>query len=141
MKISRNPTDETVEINLIPLIDILLVIVIFLVVNTTFVKQSQLSVQLPGTETAQPNQSDQKPIVIAVGRDGNYDWNGQLIASEQGLRNEITLYLSALDRTALENLTAVIEADAAATHQSVVTVMDILASLGVARVSIATSTQ
>ncbi|MDX1668731.1 MAG: biopolymer transporter ExbD [Limnobacter sp.] len=141
MKISRNQTDENVEINLIPLIDILLVIVIFLVVNTTFVKQSQLTVQLPGTETAQPSQPDQEPLVIAVGRDGNYSWNQQLIASEQQLRTELTLFLSSMDTTALENLSAVIEADAAATHQSVVSVMDILASLGIVRVSIATASR
>lgn len=139
MRISQKTADETPEINLIPLIDILLVIVIFLVVNTTFIKQSELKVQLPGTNEAQVSDTKTDPLVITVGRDGNYGFNQKFISEESNLRKELTLFMASVQNDPNNELKAVIEADAAATHQSVVTVMDILASLGIARVSIATA--
>jgi biopolymer transport protein ExbD len=140
MRILRNSSDDdTPEINLIPLIDILLVIVIFLVVNTTFIKQSELNVQLPGAESNLKTDPTSEPLIISVGRDGNYGFNQKFIADEVRLRNEITLFMASVQNTPDNELRAVIEADASATHQSVVTVMDILSSLGISRVSIATA--
>lgn len=139
MRILQKSAEENLEINLIPLIDILLVIVIFLVVNTTFIKKSELNVQLPGTDAAQTNDSSLDPLVITVGRDGNYGFNQKLIYEESNLRRELTLHMASLQSSPNDEIRAIIEADGAATHQSVVTVMDILSSLGIARVSIATA--
>lgn len=138
MKIKRNHTAGfEPEINLIPLIDILLVIVIFLVVSSTFVRQSQLRVELPGTQNSKTEPANQDVLRIRVGKDGNYTLNAQDLLTEKTLKEAIVQTLATKpDNT---DQKAVIEADAVATHQSVVTAMDILASLGVVRVSIATA--
>lgn len=137
MRIKRISSTEAPDINLIPLIDVLLVIVIFLVVSTTFMQPSQLEVDLPGTQSAQENTTPPDALRIRVGRDGNYALGSQRVLNEAQLRNELSKTLSA--RQTGQEQRAIVEADAAATHQSVVLVMDMLASLGVARVSIATA--
>jgi biopolymer transport protein ExbD len=137
VKIKRIDQTPAPEINLIPLIDILLVIVIFLVVSSTFIRQSQLRVELPGTQNGKTEQKQDNVLRIRIGKDGNYALGNQGLLNEQSLRIELTKTLSTLPED--NEHKAIIEADAMATHQSVVTVMDILASLGVARVSIATT--
>lgn len=137
MRIKRTTSTEAPDINLIPLIDVLLVIVIFLVVSTTFMQPSQLEVDLPGTQSAKEDPQATEALRIRVGRDGNYALGSQGVLTETQLRTELGKAVSA--KPAGEELRAIVEADAAATHQSVVLVMDMLASLGVARVSIATS--
>lgn len=137
MRIKRISSTEAPDINLIPLIDVLLVIVIFLVVSTTFMQPSQLEVDLPGTQSAKENTPPPEALRIRVGRDGNYALGNQAILNQTQLRSELGKILSG--KPAGEEQRAIIEADAAATHQSVVQVMDMLASLGIARVSIATA--
>ena len=137
MRIKRTTSTEAPDINLIPLIDVLLVIVIFLVVSTTFMQPSALEVDLPGTQSAKEDNTQEQALRIRVGRDGNFAFGNQGILSEIQLRQELTKALAAGD--AGGDRRAIVEADAAATHQSVVLVMDMLASLGVARVSIATA--
>lgn len=137
MRIKRSSTTEAPDINLIPLIDVLLVIVIFLVVSTTFMQPSQLEVDLPGTQSAKEDNAPPDALRIRIGRDGNYAFGNQGVLNESDLRRELTKTLSAVQ--AGSERRAIVEADAAATHQSVVVVMDMLASLGVARVSIATA--
>ena len=137
MRIKRTTSTEAPDINLIPLIDVLLVIVIFLVVSTTFMQPSQLEVDLPGTQTAKEDTTPPEALRIRVGRDGNYALGSQGVLTETQLRAELSKAISAMP--AGQDRRAVVEADAAATHQSVVLVMDMLASLGVAKVSIATA--
>ena len=137
MRIKRISASEAPDINLIPLIDVLLVIVIFLVVSTTFMQPSQLEVDLPGTQSAKEEDTPPKTLRIRIGRDGNYALGSKGVLSETELRRELNKAMSA-DKTGAEKR-AIVEADSAATHQSVVVVMDMLASLGVARVSIATA--
>jgi biopolymer transport protein ExbD len=137
LRIKRTTSTEAPDINLIPLIDVLLVIVIFLVVSTTFMQPSQLEVDLPGTRSAQEDARPPEALRIRVGRDGNYALGAQGVLTETQLRTELSKVLSA--KPASEERRAIVEADAAATHQSVVMVMDMLASLGVAKVSIATA--
>ncbi len=123
---------------MIPLVDVLLVIVIFLVVNTTFVQKSQLNVELPGTNSAQASTEKTPSLTIRVSQDGNFDFEGQLILGETALKQALSQAIQRLN-TDKNQLRAIIEADASSTHQSVVSVMDVLADLGVAKVSIATS--
>lgn len=138
MKIRRRIDTDPPEINLIPMIDILLVIVIFLVVSTSFVRQSQLKVELPGVNQKQASEEAQEPLRIRIGKDGNYSLGSQSFDSEKTLKQALSVELSKPDLKK-DELKAILEADATATHQSVVTVMDMLASLGVSRVSIATA--
>lgn len=137
MRIKRTNSTEAPDINLIPLIDVLLVIVIFLVVSTTFMQPSALEVDLPGTQSASEDNTPPEALRIRVGRDGNFALGNQGILNEIQLRQEVTKALAA--GAAGDKRRAIVEADAAATHQSVVVVMDMLASLGVSRVSIATA--
>ena len=137
LRIKRTTSTEAPDINLIPLIDVLLVIVIFLVVSTTFMQPSALEVDLPGTQSAKENETPPQALRIRIGRDGNFAFGNEGILTETQLRQALTKALAASD--ASDERRAIVEADAAATHQSVVVVMDMLASLGVARVSIATA--
>jgi len=137
LRIKRTNSTEAPDINLIPLIDVLLVIVIFLVVSTTFMQPSALEVDLPGTQSASEDNTPPEALRIRVGRDGNFALGNQGILNEIQLRQEVTKALAA--GAAGDKRRAIVEADAAATHQSVVVVMDMLASLGVSRVSIATA--
>lgn len=138
MKIRRTNTTEAPDINFIPLIDVLLVIVIFLVCTTTFIRKSQLNVELPGTQSTKQQQTDD-PLVIRIGKDGNYATPNSGLLNASQLQQEI--------RTSIKNKgnnpeqRAVLEADSQATHQSVVTAMDILAAEGISRVSIATASK
>ena len=138
MKLRRLDTGEPPDINFIPLIDVLLVIVIFLVCTTSFVRQSQLKVELPGTRSAETAKTDDSVLRIRVGVDGNFTVDQSAVLDANGLRRELKSALTKLG-TGPATARAVIEADSKASHQSVVVAMDALASQGVARVSIATA--
>ena len=120
MNFQRGRRHEELEMNLVPLIDVLLVIIIFLVVSATFSRTSELQINLP---TAEANSPLDKPLVITVEVDasGRYMVNGNAV---QGA--EISAIASALTKAAGDGKepTIVINADAKATHQSVVNVME-----------------
>ena len=121
MNFQRGRRHEELEMNLVPLIDVLLVIIIFLVVSATFSRTSELQINL---HTAEANSPLNKPLVITVEVDasGRYMVNGNEV---QGA--EISTIASALTKAAgdsKEEPTIVINADAKATHQSVVNVME-----------------
>ena len=106
--------------NLVPLIDVLLVIIIFLVVSATFSRTSELQINLPTAEASSPQD---KPLVITVEVDasGRYMVNGNAVEGA-----EVSAIASALTKAAGDGKepTIVINADAKATHQSVVNVME-----------------
>jgi biopolymer transport protein ExbD len=137
MKIQRDTTLEAPDINFIPLIDVLLVIVIFLVVTTTYVRQSQLKVELPGTQNAQQQNSQAPALLIRIGRDGNYALEGSGVLNAAELQNRLQTQWANLPNKKEQRV--LLEADSAASHQAVVTAMDVLAKLGIARVGIATA--
>ena len=120
MNFQRGRRHEELEMNLVPLIDVLLVIIIFLVVSATFSRTSELQINLP---TAEANSPQDKPLVITVEVDasGRYMVNGNAVEGA-----EISAIASALTKAAGDGKepTIVINADAKATHQSVVNVME-----------------
>ena len=121
MNFQRGRRHEELEMNLVPLIDVLLVIIIFLVVSATFSRTSELQINLPTAEASSPQD---KPLLITVEVDaaGRYMVNGNEV---QGA--EVSAIASALTKAAgdsKEEPTIVINADAKATHQSVVNVME-----------------
>ncbi|MDN3452737.1 MULTISPECIES: biopolymer transporter ExbD [unclassified Psychrobacter] len=130
----RKPTVEPLEINLTPMIDCLLFLIIFLLLATSFNHFSRLNIILPEAEgvalTEQKNS-----IEVAVQEDGSYLVNGITLASS----NEAEL-TSMLQQEAGSNrdMLFVIAADANATHQSVVRVMDIAGKLGFLNLNIST---
>ncbi len=119
MNFQRGKSHEEPEINFIPLIDVLLVIIIFLIVNATFSRNSELQINLP---TAEANTPEDKPLVINVDIDaaGNY-----MVESKQAGASvdEIAAALKAAVGGGKEP-TIIINADAKSTHQSVVNVME-----------------
>ena len=120
MNFQRGRRNEDLEINLVPLIDVLLVIIIFLVVSATFSRLSELQINLPTADASAPQD---KPVVITVGVDvgGRYIVN-DIEVTERSVE-AVSLALRKAAGTAKEP-TIVINADANATHQSVVNVME-----------------
>ena len=126
---------EEPEIILIPLIDILLMLLIFFIATTSFDKSAELGVELP---KAVSKLAEQKPDVIEVAIDveGRYYINKQQLAnSSLDTVKKALATIMAGDK----NRPLIISADAKATHQSVVTVMDAARQLGLVRLSIATT--
>lgn len=120
MNFQRGRAHEELEINLVPLIDVLLVIIIFLIVSATFARTSELQINLPTADASSPVD---KPLVITVEVDagGRYMVNGNEVAG-----GDVGQIASALTKAAGNGKepTIVISADAKATHQSVVNVME-----------------
>ena len=120
MNFQRGRRHEELEMNLVPLIDVLLVIIIFLVVSATFSRTSELQINLP---TAEANSPQDKPIVITV----EVDATGRYMVNSKALDSaDVTSIASALTKAAGDGKepTIVINADAKTTHQSVINVME-----------------
>lgn len=130
---SRGERDE-LDINLIPLIDVLLVILIFLAATTSFARFTQLKVTLP---QASMEQDTPPALEVAVSQDGRYALNGTLIDVSTPPEIADALRQAAAGKT--EPL-VVINADAQATHQSVINVMEAARLAGIGRVNFAAQT-
>ena len=122
------------EINLIPFIDILLVVLIFLMLTTTYSKFTELQVNLPVADAQVPKQNPRE-VVVAVGADGRYSINKQVL--EGAGVDALTRVLSLAAQDSRETV-IVISADAAATHQSVINVMDAARRAGLVQITFAT---
>jgi biopolymer transport protein ExbD len=122
------------EINLIPFIDVLLVILIFLMLTTTYSKFTELQVNLPVAD-AEQQRSNPKEVVVAVGSDGRYAINKEVLEGAG-----VDTLTNALARAAQDSkeVVVIISADAAATHQSVINVMDAARRAGLVQVTFAT---
>ncbi|MFW5431726.1 MAG: ExbD/TolR family protein [Methylophilaceae bacterium] len=119
MNFQRGRNHEELEINFIPLIDVLLVIIIFLIVNATFSRTSELQINLP---TAEANTPEDKPAVITV----DIDAQGRYMVDAKEAGSSVEEISNAL-RAAVgdaKDPTIVINADAKTTHQTVVNVME-----------------
>ncbi|MEO6185000.1 MAG: biopolymer transporter ExbD [Steroidobacteraceae bacterium] len=131
----RSRRTEDPEINLISLIDVLLILVIFFMLSSTFVDEGRLRVQLPSaTEQPQVGRGSER-IVVTVTQAGSYRVN------ERELMNSCRETLQrAVAAVAGESRTVrvVLRADGRATHQSVVTAMDVLGRMGFSQLDVAT---
>ena len=131
----RPGSREEPEINLIPFIDILLVILIFLVLTTTYSKYTELQVNLPVADAEAPRQNPRE-IVVSVGSDGRYAVDRLVLDPSGGVEALTTaLQQAAADR---KDPVIVISADAAAAHQSVINVMDAARRAGLVQITFAT---
>ena len=134
MKLSLRPRVEP-EVNLTSLIDVVLLLLIFFMVSTSFVKQSQIAISLPEAESAVVVEEVPDQIYIMITETGTFLVNGrELINSRpETIRN-------ALQKVADgdNSLPLTISADANAKHQDVVTAMDVAGRLGFVHISIAT---
>jgi biopolymer transport protein ExbD len=122
------------EINLIAFIDILLVVVIFLVLTTTYSKYTELKVNLPVADAEAPKQNPRE-VVVVVGADGRYAVNRRVLEGSSVELLTVALQESA---DAGRETMVVISADAAAAHQSVINVMDAARRAGLVQITFAT---
>ena len=134
MNFRRKSSLEDPEINFIPLIDVLLVIIIFLVVSTTFSKFSELKINLP---VAEANKSKGKDVSINViiTKDGQYSINERLINSTSVESLVVELKTESKGQ---KDIPVIINADALTTHQSVVDVMEASRLVGLNRITFST---
>lgn len=130
----RSGSREEPEINLIPFIDILLVVLIFLMLTTTYSKYTELQVNLPVADAEQPREYPRE-IIVSVGQDGRYAVGGQVLESAS-----VEALVRALQQAAdgSREPVVIISADAAATHQAVVNVMDAARRTGLNQITFAT---
>jgi biopolymer transport protein ExbD len=129
----RKPRPEEPEINLIPFIDVLLVILIFLMLSTTYSKFTELQITLP-TADAEKLRDRPREIIVAVSADGRFSINRKAI---DGRSVEVlTTELSAA-ATGIDDPIVIVSADATAAHQSVVNVMDAARRAGLAKLTFA----
>jgi len=134
MDFRRGRGKEELEINLIPLIDVLLVIIIFLMLTTTYAKFSGLEINLP---TADASKQAEQPNEVSVAVMAT----GQVLVNKAPLAaTDVKSISEALRRAAGEakDPVIVINADAKATHQSVVDIMQAAQGAGYPRISFAT---
>ncbi len=130
----RHRTKEEPEINLIPFIDVLLVVVIFLMLSTTYSKFTELQIKLPIAD-AEQQRDYPKEIIVAVGADGRYAVNKAVVDT----RSVDTLAQALLDAAkAGKDSVVIISADALATHQSVIAVMEAARRAGLSQITFAT---
>lgn len=125
---------EDPEINLISMIDVLLVLLIFFMVSSTFQQEGRVKVLLPqASQIPKPNAAHE-PIVITVTAEGGYRVN------ERSLINTSpdTLRAALQQEAGTARGPVTIRADARATHQAVVTAMDVAGKLGFSQLNIAT---
>ena len=133
MKLQVKRADDF-ELNLISLVDVVLLLVIFFMLSTTFVQEGRLRVELPEAGSA-VTEGAVNPIVITISTQGSYRVNDRALVN-----NERATLSAALRQVAGESKgqPVTIRADARSTHQSVVTAMDVAARLGFTQVNIAT---
>ncbi|MCB1916796.1 MAG: biopolymer transporter ExbD [Rhodocyclaceae bacterium] len=135
MRFQTNRRQEEPEINLIPMIDILLVIIIFLMLTTTYSRIAGLEVNLPTTD-AEATESQVNEVNVAV------DAAGAVLVNKAPTGAGVEAIAAALAAAAAGNDKAVvvINADAKASHQSVVDVMQAAQQAGLSNISFATQT-
>jgi biopolymer transport protein ExbD len=133
MNFSRRRTEDP-EINVTSLIDVVLLLVIFFMVSSTFIQDGRLRIQLPQS-SAQPERRPADPVLIVVGPDGSYRVNDRALVN-----NTSATLRAALEKVAPEakGQPVTIRADARASHQAVVTAMDVAGRLGFSQVNLAT---
>ena len=129
----RTTTRDEPEINLIPFIDVLLVVLIFLMLSTTYSKFTELQITLPNADTNQLK-NHPKELVVAISSDGRYAINK---ASVQGRSVEMLSTALSGAAKASDAKAIIISADAMSTHQAVVTVMEAARRAGLTQITFA----
>ena len=133
MKFKRKSVED-IHINLTPLIDCLLFILVILLLTTTFNQQSRINLSLPDAQGVPPKEYEHK-IEVMVDSSGHYSVNGQALSSQDIADLSAVIKQMAQDR---RDLMFVIAADAKATHQDVIRVMDVAGQLGFVNINIST---
>ena len=134
MNLRPDYKEETVEVNLTALIDVVFLLLIFFMVTTTFDRHAKLKVSLPEAST-KATQQHNEPVVLSIDAKGNY-----FINDRQVVNTSLDTLKQALRKTIGEDrdIGLVLRADGNTPHQSVVRAMDAASQLGITKLSIAT---
>jgi biopolymer transport protein ExbD len=134
VKVGRTQTDEP-EINLIPLIDVLFCLILFLVLTTSFNQRAALRLQLPQAQ-AGIVPDERPPLILLVDVEGRF-----FVGNTEVARKDVGTLKAAIAQAAGSDRTrpVVLRADGRTPHQSVITAMDALGQLGFTKLSIATT--
>jgi len=127
----RRETPEP-EINLIPFIDVLLVLVLFLVLTTTWSRMTELNLTLPVAH-AQPEKERARQVILSINARGEFAVNRSPVDGQT-----VSALIAALAPLSGKEVTLVISADASATHQSVVHAMEAARRTGLSQITFAT---
>ncbi len=135
MNLKPRKHDE-VDITLISFIDVVLVLIVFFMLSSEFVNEGRVRVRLPQAAGApQAARQQTEPLVVTVTQSGSYRVNEQeLINSSPETLRAALVKVAGQDRT----LRVTLRADGRATHQSVITAMDVLGRLGFGEINVAT---
>jgi biopolymer transport protein ExbD len=135
MRLGSRKSKEDPEINLIPLIDVALLLVIFFMLSSTFMQEGRMKIELPQASAVPTGKQKADPLVIAVTQSGSYRVNDRELinASTDTLRAAIVA-VAGPNR----DLEVTVRADGRATHQSVISALDVLSKLGFHRIRFAT---
>ena len=136
MNFGRSAVQDEPEINLIPFIDVLLVVLIFLMLSTTYSRFTELQVTLP-TADAEKLKDRPQELIVSVASDGRYTVNRQPLDGRSV--EELAARLQELSSGKPETV-VVVTADALSAHQSVVNVLDAARRAGLARITFAAQT-
>ncbi|MBK6786550.1 MAG: biopolymer transporter ExbD [Rubrivivax sp.] len=135
MRFSRRRLEEP-EINLIPFIDVLLVVLIFLMLSTTYSRFTELRINLPAAD-AEKLRERPGEVVVSVSSDGRYAVNRQAVDGRSVELLSAELAAAAAGRP---DTVVIISADAMAAHQAVVNVLDAARRAGLSRLTFAAQT-
>ncbi len=131
---SSSAEGDSLETSLIPLIDVVLTLIIFFVVTTTFQDRTALKISLPEA-SGQAAETPKDPLVVVVDAQGRF-----FVGGGEVLRTDVASLREAISKVAGEDKErpVILRADGKTPHQSVITAMDALGQLGFSRLSIAT---
>ena len=134
MNFQRGKQKEPLEINLVPLIDVMMVILIFLMITTTYSKYTELQINLP-TANAEKQLERASEVTVLVNAQGQYVINRSPVSfrSIEQLAEELKRAAGAMKEPVV-----VISADATATHQAVVRVMEASRLAGLSQITFTT---
>lgn len=135
MNLANKRGHEEPEINVVSLIDVVLLLVVFFILSSRFTDEGRLRVHLPAASAVPLEKVGSEPLVVSVTQTGTY-----LVNQHELINSSPETLRAALLKEAGTNrgMRVTLRADARATHQSVITAMDVLGRLGFAEVNIAT---
>ncbi len=133
----RRAQDDEPEINLIPFIDVLLVVLIFLMLSTTYSKLTQLRISLP-VANAESQKVYAHEVNVGIGRNGEVAVNGKVLPSTRGAAGALALKEAAMGNP---EAVVIVNADALSSHQSVISVLDAARQSGLAKITFASKSE
>ena len=133
----QSRSKDAPEINLTSLIDVVLLLLVFFMVSTSFVREAEINIRLPEAAADPIEVTDVEVLEIGITQSGNFLLNGRQLVNSDRRRLR-----AAIERVMGENrdVDVVIRADAESTHQATVTAMSVAGELGFTSVNIATVT-